>query len=73
MFRFRLFFIDMPLIYGAILGLFFSEQDIGVILGVVLAELTANFATYFTANVAQKRVISENYVAELAHGQDNSK
>lgn len=70
MFRFRLFYIDMPLIMAAIVGIFFSKQDIAAILGIALGELALNYGTYFTANVAQKKVISEHYRPELAGHED---
>jgi len=62
--------IDAVVILGA-LGVAFltkAEQPAIAFMIAGFADLTANYATYFTSNVVQKNIISKNYVAELDPG-----
>jgi len=59
--------IDAIVILGAI-GLALklkSDQPAIAMMIAGFADMTANYATYFTSNIVQKNIISKNYVAEL--------
>ena len=57
------------LVTGAAIGVAFytkTEQPAIAMLIAAFADLTANYATYFSTNVIQKSIISKNYRPELA-------
>ena len=62
--------IDAVVILGAIGVAFLTKTAQPAVAFMIagFADLTANYATYFTSNVVQKNIISKNYRPELDPG-----
>ncbi len=57
--------LDAIVIVAAVFLAFFDKVPAVPMLIAGFADLTANYASYYTANVVQKNIISKNYHAEL--------